>query len=509
MLVHDTRRSGSPDIFIDPRHARHRLQIQSRHQVLKESLPGCGENEAVPRKRNAQIRPHPSHESRTIPNSSINGHFRNDNSTNASPQDFENVHTPTPPTSSDNSQFEENLREIIIDLDDEIEEDERNSNLNGSHSPTYAPNSTLKVSEEDQQIFFGKRAKPSKIKTEARKQQDKHYVNQVRLLKEKAEELRRLSAKSSKSESEREPIRRGAGNVSFDALQVRQLKEMAVELRRKTPCTVTNKNQTSSPFHENKSSDNHSENHPANRNTFLGSNDCNRLAVSTSSSNIDQYHNSTSRSSCSNVQDVYSRNQLPQRQEPPKSSFFDNLILNACASVEKRAEKEQQKKKDLNKRLLQSNSLIGGDDLSRRVEKFVDKYVGSNSSSSLIASTLANKQNSDIAPIEARNDTIANENPRYRPATPPYQAETPPYQPATPPRLEELELMKANRNVEVVCLSSDEEFEDGNTKNTGISITDEIVIDSEPIRNINHHISSNGNANNLEIIIDDDVTVID
>ena len=131
------------------------------------------------------------------------------------------------------------------------------------------------------------------------------------------------------------------------------------------------------------------------------------------------------------------------------------------------------------------------------------------SSSSLLASTLGNKQNSDIAPIEARNDTIANENPRYRPATPPYQAETPPYQPATPPRLEELELMKANRNVEVVCLSSDEESDDGNTRNKGISRTDEIVIDSEPIRNINHDISSYGNANNLEIIIDDDVTIID
>ena len=78
-------------------------------------------------------------------------------------------------------------------MDDELEEDERITKSRGGNSPDYTPNESIRVSDEDQRVFFNKKQKASKIKTEARKAQDKQYINQVRQLKEKAAALRKVS----------------------------------------------------------------------------------------------------------------------------------------------------------------------------------------------------------------------------------------------------------------------------------------------------------------------------
>ena len=377
---------------------------------------------------------------------------------------------------------------------------------NGRDSPSYAPNAAIKMSEEDQQVFFGKKLKPSIVKTEARKQQDRHYVNQVRLLKEKAEELRRLSSKSPITVHHRRTNQRENEKTSSDKIQIRQLKEKAEELKRKTSIPFTNQNQFSQRSHENGPSSSHGTN-TAHDDTSFVTNNINIFPTSSKTTDEYQLNVGNSKRYSSNVQEIQSRNQLPPIQEPPKSSFFDNLILNAYANVEKKTEIEEQKKRQINERLLQSNSVISQEDLARRVESFVDKHVGSISSKSLIANKLANQSGSSIISTDRSINTDRSESPTYRPFTPPFQAETPPYQPATPPRLEELENMKANRDIEVVCLSSDDEIEDISIRAS--SSTKDTALNKEQTSNVRKNLPTNNIVNDVDIIIDDDVAVID
>ena len=507
MLVHDTRRSGSPDIFIDPRHVRHRLQIQTRHYAQAQSLTGCEKNDKDPRKMNTPVlQPaFQKNDNRTEP--IVGGQLRSDHYSDYHPPPYENVNMLTPPTSCESSSFEENLREIIIDLDDEIEEDERTTNQNGRDSPSYAPNASIKISEEDQQVFFGKKMKSSIVKTEARKQQDRHYVNQVRLLKEKAEELRRLSSKSSKTVNNRRTTQRENETTLSDITQVRQLKEKAEELRRKASAISGNDNRFDQHSHENMPSSSHHIDKSGHSNVSFQIYANNEFPKPSMNTHGNQHNVGTSKRAFSNGQEIQCRTQLPHLNEPPKSSFFDNLILNAFANVEKKTEIEQKKKREINERLLQSNSVISEDDLARRVESFVDRYVGSNSSKSLIASKLANQPGSSIISTNVSINTDRSESPTYRPVTPPSQAETPPYQPATPPRLEELENMKANRNIEVVCLSSDDESED--IRIGASSSTNKTARNKEQTQNVRQNVPTNSSVSDVDIIVDDDVTVID
>ena len=56
--------------------------------------------------------------------------------------------------------LDDRIEEIIIDLDDEIEEDER---ICGRDSPDYSPNENIRVSDEDKRIFFNKKQKAQKV----------------------------------------------------------------------------------------------------------------------------------------------------------------------------------------------------------------------------------------------------------------------------------------------------------------------------------------------------------
>ena len=513
MLVHDTRRSGSPDIFIDPRHARHRLEIQSRHYPPKESLVGCDTNEDHRTIHTPSLR-HPIQKNHNQPREHktiANVPLWNENRKNSHSQPLENFHDLiTPPISSEGSNFEENLKEIIIDLDDEVEEDERTTDQNGGNSPSYEPNSAIKVSEEDQQVFFGKRLKSTKIKTEARKQQDRQYVNQVRLLKEKAEELRKLSSKSSKAVNQPTSTRRNDQMLS-DKNQIRHLKEQSVEIRRKIFQSSRIENQAAPFFYEHTSLTNHGGNNGAcERNFYVPSTNFGSSSTGSFPGLENQRNISITSSFIPNDQETCSPSQLPHHQEPPKSSFFDHLILNACSNVQKKAEREMQKKKEINQRLLQSSSIISGDDLAKRVDSFVDKYVGSNSSKSVITTALANHESSNVIP---RNNTDSicrdNSSTSYRPGTPPNQAETPPYEPSTPPRLEELENLKATRNIEVVCLSSDDECEDEEVRPRISSSTHGVIVEIEGRQNSSRGKPTNRNVNYIDNVHDDDVMIID
>ena len=191
MKVHDRDRCGSPDIYFYQSQVRKQLEIKSRHAYNSPPL----RNEFQQRDSRQQIR-------QTLPD--LSGLVRSDprrqnynEAMSAVPYQFQTDHQryPTPPISnagdhSDvNTEESQIIEEIIIDLDEELDEYE---NADGGDSPSYAPNENIRVSEEDEVLFFNKKPKKSIIKSEVQKARDMKIVQEVRQLKEKADELRKL-----------------------------------------------------------------------------------------------------------------------------------------------------------------------------------------------------------------------------------------------------------------------------------------------------------------------------
>ena len=418
LRVHDTRRAGSPDIFIDPRHARNRLKIQSRHIGQRNIQTDINLRESDPRTRKNSTKillpilsgdiktdqDRQNYKDAVTMNPYQNERLPNNTVTNILSDT--NLPVFTPHLINDENSFERNLdqrmEEIIIDLDDELEEDERIS---------YAPNQAITVSEEDERIFFNKKQKISKIKTEVRRKQDREYVNSVRQLKEKAAELRRISYNST--------------TIAHGSVQ-----ETRSTLANREKDRISLKEQNSGRSGKN-------EPHISAQNNYRGR--CSSTPIREVGSNI-----SIASSSTSNIlgsrSALYQPNQTLWHQQspvPPAVDPFSALIVKSCSIVQKRKEDELQKKKEVDRRLLESNSMLTSGALEHRVEKLVDKYVGANSSDSLIASALRNPGNARRnQPLERQNDvndviSLGSISPPYEPATPPYQA-------ATPPRLDEL-----------------------------------------------------------------------
>ena len=191
MKVHDRERCGSPDIYFYQSQVRKQLEIKSRHAYKSPPL----RNEFQQRDSLQQIR-------QTLPDLSVpvrsDPRRQNYNQAiSAVPYQFQTHHQryPTPPISNASDHSDVNteesqiIEEIIIDLDDELEEYE---NPDGGDSPSYAPNENIRVSEEDAVIFFNKKPKKSIIKSEVQKARCMKIVQEVRQLKEKADELRKL-----------------------------------------------------------------------------------------------------------------------------------------------------------------------------------------------------------------------------------------------------------------------------------------------------------------------------
>ena len=191
MKVHNRERCGSPDIYFYQRQVRIHLEIKSRHAYKSPPL----RNEFQQRDSRQQIR-------QTLPD--LPGPVRSDprrqnynQAISAVPYQFQTPHQryPTPPISNASDHSDVNteesqiIEEIIIDLDEELEEYE---NPDGGDSPSYAPNENIRVSEEDAVMFFKKKPKKSIIKSEVQKARDVKIVQEVRQLKEKADELRKL-----------------------------------------------------------------------------------------------------------------------------------------------------------------------------------------------------------------------------------------------------------------------------------------------------------------------------
>ena len=499
--MHDTRRAGSPDIFIDPRHARYRLKIQSRHTGQRNIQTDINVRESDPRARRNSTKiilpilrgDIKTDQDRQIYKEAVtmNPYQKERLPNNPVPNILCNTNQPvlTPPLSNDENSFERNLdqrvEEIIIDLDDEVEEDERGTDNQGGDSPSYAPNQAITVSEEDQRIFFNKKQKFSKIKTEARRMQDREYVNTVRQLKEKAAELRRLSSNStilpqrSRQETRTTPANREKDRITMNGHNSeRSLKNLHHSFAQ----NINKSRLSSTPIREHGS---------------------NISIASSSTSNILESHST-----------LYQHNQPPWHQQspvPPPVDSFSALIAKSCSIVQKRQEMELQKKKEVDRRLLESHSLLSSGALDHRVESLVDKYVGANSSESLVASALRNPENTRRnQPLECRN--IADDVISLGSNSPPYEPATPPYQAATPPRLEELQnmrtetsLINANQdpsNVELVCLSSDDESNENVThvrRNTSNETNIHIVETHSLIRN-----DVQSEINNVITLDDDD-----
>ena len=448
LQVHDTRRCGSPDLFINPRHARVRLQISSRHGIVPTFETGGYVRDSDPhiRKPNTRVSlPLLTGEIKTdlekqVYNEALtfNPH-RNERISNfASTVNIQHLASDilTPPLSNEDNSFEHNLdkrvEEIIIDLDDEIELEERSTNPHGGGSPSYAPNEDIRVSEEDQRVFFNKRQKLAKIKTEARRLQDRQYVSQVRQLKEKAAELKRMSSGTTNEVCHGFNLQVNTSNIIPRKSNVVLEKTSTVRSQKRQDTVFAQK-----PSKSRLSS------------THLREGVSNINFASSSPNNILDSYSTTFQTGQS----------ISCQQSPssPSVDFFNNLIVSACSSVQKQTERDEQKKKEMDRRLLQSNSALPSDVLVNRVESIVDRYVGE---SSLVAFALENPQSTNKKTSEeqfsGRQELFTRDS-----------SNSPPYQATTPPRLEELENIRSgipginqnqtNSNVEVVCLSSDDD----------------------------------------------------
>ena len=435
---HDTIRCGSPDLFVNPRHVRKRLQVSRHLNSNNVRVDGS-------RKRNTIFCPSTltgdlkTENDRQLYNEAISIEPESHERFTGTPPVFNTRQTLrnvlTPPLSNEDNSFEQNqdqiIEEIIIDLDDELKEDERITGSHGRDSPDYTPNEDIRVSVEDQRIFFNRKQKVAKIKTEARKEKDRQYINQVRQLKEQASTLRRLS-------SNRGRPGQTATVATHTVHNGRVRGRLASE-----PDNISRSN-------TDKSTSVSGTNAILRQSTTLGRSRCNTVIAS--SSNTNSIADSNPNSSHVSL------------------SVFDQLISSACSNVQKQKEKDVERQREVNSRLLmQANFESNVENIAQRVDAWVDKYVGANTSRSLVAAALENhhttytddphKNSHSDEEVISINSTSSS----------PYRAATPPYKAATPPSLEELEAHKSRysqktrqigNNVcseEVVCLSSDDE----------------------------------------------------
>ena len=466
-MVHDTRRCGSPDVFINPKHARMRLHLKSRHVCDMDISAGDDSVTA----NTPVFDPRPREQSRVLQlpvfndvkteddmiayNEALNisadqrypsersltnrrrSHPNLDNSANCQiPLNF-----PTPPPSTErrgNSAFlqqkhsveDRAIEEIIIDLDDEIDEAEGG----GGDSPEYAPNENIQISEEDQRIFFNKRPKMSKIKTEARKMQDREYINQVRQLKEKAAALRKLTCSDAQVSSRAQKPSDSMSRTQALQASTSRKNQIAYEIHK-----VTKRIQKSNA---------HSTNNSPNRRPIQADN----LYLPSTSQNGPSYHPSPSQ--------IHDSHRIPQPLSG--ANTFDRLILAACSTVQQQKEKEKEKEQEVNKRIIQAGSL---QNIELRIDNIVDKHVDG---LSIGSGTGPSETRKNAGKNQYADDVIS----LHSGDSSPYEATTPPYIPTTPPRLDELEQINTLANqytsqsrsnsgpdneAVVVCLSSDEE----------------------------------------------------
>ena len=474
--MHDIRRCGSPDLSINPKHARKRLQLFTRHSSLEIEEISSRRNDPRVTANKTVCLPivnglkseedthtysealgfDPNRPERIANSESILVPAR------ATAPSF-NIQTRPPSIGDDHfdiaqeQNIDDRIEEIIIDLDDELEED---GGICGRNSPDYSPNENIRVSDEDKRTFFNKKQKAQKVKTEARKIQDKEYITQVRRLKEKAASLRRYEKVVSQQH-------RLSSTKTMHSNEQRRELEKTIPVR-ENGSNVSNRSNPSLVYSRQSSSQSSTANNVnrsfkgANTNPIsaqreqqmcLGFNNSNN-----SNSNTSPYETQTSLSSHNSLQNRNSSNS--------GGNFFDQLIRNACSTVQKQKEKDaEQKERD---RLIMHESLSKPKDIDprrkqvvqaeiQRVEGLVDKLLGSNTSNNLAAALRENHTRSHNQQIneeaEGDEDIISI----HSNSSSPYQAATPPYQPATPPTLEELE--RRGSAVEEIVLSSDDEPE--------------------------------------------------